>query len=165
MTPDGHVLYGGWATARAPHLLEAVRRSFTWPQGEDRATGYFCQDGQDWPAALAVAGPRLLADLHALLGVTFTVTAFQAYRAGAGCGWHTDTAFSAQAVLSLGVTRTLGLRPVPVTSERAWIPLTAGDLLFMPAGFQDQWEHCVPPEDVPGERCSLVFRTVNRAGC
>jgi len=29
----------------------------------------------------------------------------------------------------------------------------------MPSGFQAEWEHCVPAEDVPGERCSLVFRT------
>ena len=29
----------------------------------------------------------------------------------------------------------------------------------MPPGFQDEHEHCVPAEDVTGERCSIVFRS------
>ena len=46
---------------------------------------------------------------------------------------------------------------LPASPEKK---LDHGDLAFMPSGFQDSWQHCVPEEDVPGERVSLVFRTV-----
>ena len=62
-----------------------------------------------------------------------------------------------QAILSLGATRTFGIRAVG--EEPHWMQLRAGDLLFMPAGTQTKYEHCVPVEDEPGERISLVFRT------
>ncbi len=134
-----------------PGLLAAVRASFAYsPPGDDRATGYlYEQPGHGWPMPLAVAGPALLDDLAGLLDVCFTVVAFQAYRGGTGCDWHTDLAFDAQAVLSLGVTSTFGA-------------VHHGDLVVMPSGFQAQWQHCVPAEPVAGERVSLVFRTVER---
>lgn len=143
-----------------PGLLAALRECFAYGPGDDRATGclYAPADGQDWPAPLAETGPALLADLAALLGVRFTIVAFQAYRDGSGCGWHADTPFGAQAILSLGVTRTFGVRHAVGGSERRF-QVAHGDLVVMPDGFQDGWEHCVLAEDVPGERCSLVFRT------
>lgn len=140
-----------------PELLAAVRAEFTYGPGDDRATGYLYGE-HGWPAPLATAGPALLAGLDALLGVRFTIVAFQAYRDGAGCGWHTDSPFDAQAVLSLGVTRTFGTRR-PDT-DPIWTRVGHGDLVFMPSEFQAEWEHCVPVEHVPGERVSLVFRTV-----
>ena len=109
-----------------------------------------------WPGPFADLGPQLLADLAAETGTVFTACAFQAYRDGAGCGWHHDRDWAAQAVLSLGVTRTFGLRRA---GGEHLFPLAHGDLLVMPPGFQDDWEHGVPPEVVPGERCSLVFRS------
>jgi alkylated DNA repair dioxygenase AlkB len=96
--------------------------------------------------------------LRMQLGVAFTIAAFQAYRDGSGCGWHSDTPFGAQAILSLGMTRTFGYRRSDGSGE-TMLRLHDGDLVFMPAGFQDEWQHCVPEEKVPGERCSLVFRT------
>jgi len=111
-----------------------------------------------WPGPFADLGPWLLADLEAQTGITFTACAYQMYRDGAGCGWHHDRDWAAQAVLSLGVTRTFGLRRTGSPLE-THVHMAHGDLLVMPPGFQDEWEHGVPPEDVPGERCSLVFRS------
>lgn len=142
-----------------PDLLAAVRKTFSYEPGEDRATGYLYAAGeQDWPAPLADVGPGLLAELDVALGVRFPIVAFQAYLDGSGCGWHTDDAFDAQAILSLGVTRTFGVRPNG--GEPEWLKVRHGDLVVMPAGFQVGHEHCVPVEDAPGERVSLVFRTV-----
>ena len=143
-------------------LLDRVRGLFTFPDGEDRAAGYIfsAADGQGWPPGLADVGPVLLLELDWLLGVRFTVALFQAYRRGAGCGWHADDAFDEQAILSLGVTRTFGVRRPG--GEPAWMPVGHGDLVFMPSGFQTGWQHCIRAEAVTGVRCSLVFRTVVR---
>jgi len=153
-------LLRGWR-AGDTQLLPALRRVFAYdgPEG-DRATGWLWLPGRPpvtaWPGPLADLGPWLLADLAAELGAVFTACCFQVYRDGAGCGWHADREWAAQAILSLGVTRSFALRR---PGEVAQFPVAHGDLLFMPAGFQDVWEHCVPAEDVPGERCSLVFRS------
>lgn len=156
--PDLSVLKG-WRSE--PGILAAVHEQFTYDPGEDRATGYlFAAGEQGWPPALASTGPGLLDDLDALLGTRFTIVAFQAYRDGSGCDWHTDGPFDAQAVLSLGVTRTFGIRRPG--GEPIWIPVAHGDLVSMPSGFQAEWEHCIPVEDVKGERISLVFRTAAR---
>lgn len=101
-------------------------------------------------------GPVLLDDLEVLTQVRFTVVAFQAYRNGSGCDWHSDQ-HDIQAILSLGVTRTFGVRPIG--GEPEWMSLDHGDLAVMPSGFQAGWQHSVPIEDVLGERCSLVFRS------
>jgi alkylated DNA repair dioxygenase AlkB len=129
----------------------------------DRATGYLFSAAQagalpvtPWPAPLSRLGPELLRDLEAATGARFPVVAFQAYLDGAGCSWHHDRDWDVQAILSLGVTRTFGLRR---EGRESFTRLAHGDLLVMPSGFQQEWEHCVPVEDAPGERCSLVFRS------
>lgn len=153
-------VHRGWR--RDPELLDAVRAVFSYGPGDDRATGYLYAAGeQQWPESFVALGPGLLNGLLDLLGVDFTIVAFQAYRDGAGCGWHTDGPFDAQAILSLGVKRTFGIRRPG--EEPTWIQVTHGTLVSMPSGFQADWEHCVPVEDAPGERISLVFRTVARS--
>lgn len=143
-------------------LLIHVRREFAYGPGDNRATGYLYSVGEQlWPGCFAQAGPALLDDLDQLLGIRFTIVAFQAYMDGAGCDWHQDGPFDAQAVLSLGVTRTFGVRPLGGDPE--WVQVGHGDLVVMPSGFQSRYQHCVPVEDVAGERCSLVFRTVTRS--
>jgi alkylated DNA repair dioxygenase AlkB len=132
---------------------------------EDRATGWLWLAAGNvppalhvaWPEPFAVLGPWLLEALAGATGAVFSAVCFQAYRDGAGQGWHHDRDWGAQAILSLGVTRKLALRRTGSPLE-THIRLAHGDLLYMPPGFQDSWEHCVPVEDVPGERCSLVFR-------
>jgi alkylated DNA repair dioxygenase AlkB len=121
---------------------------FTFAPGEDRATGEFVPD------------PKMLDGLERQFGIRFDTFAFQAYRNGSGTDWHADTPFDAQAVLSLGATRTFGVRAA--MSEPTWLPVSHGDLVYMPSGFQDEWQHCVKVEDEPGERVSLVFRTAKR---
>lgn len=144
-----------------PGLLAAVRGLFAYGPGDDRATGsLYVQGEQPWADGLAEVGPRLIEDLARLLGVRHEIVIFQAYRDGAGCGWHADTPFDAQAVLSLGVTRTFGVRRPG--GEPVWTPVEHGDLVVMPSGFQAEWEHCLPVEDVTGERVSLVLRTAVR---
>jgi hypothetical protein len=56
------------------------------------------------------------------------------------------------------VTRTFGLRRAGGGGEET-LRLEHGDLLVMPPGTQDEWEHHVPAEEAPGERCSIVFRS------
>lgn len=148
-------------------LSSAVRSSFCYLPGDDRATGYVYVDGeQDWVSSLSEYGPVLLAELHDLLGVRFTHVAFQAYRNGSAMtGFHADTPFDEQAILSFGATRTLAIADY----DQCYTELTAlggGDLVFMASGFQDRWLHSIPAEPhVTGERCSLVFRTVKGASC
>lgn len=131
-----------------PALLDAARASFTFGD-EDRATLYACNDGE-WIAPLAAAGPMLVDELERLVDEHFTIVALQAYRNGSGCAWHVDTPFGAQAILSLGSSRTFGV-------GGDYLPVDDGDLVYMPAPI----EHCIPEEpESPGERCSLVFRTI-----
>ncbi len=146
----------GFGSADA--LLAAVQILFAFGANEDRVTGYLYGDGKTWPRSLSAFGSPILEYLSGLFGVGFTHVAYQGYRNGSGCDWHADTPWDAQAILSLGATRTFGIRPVGGESE-FW-PVSHGDLVFMPSGFQDTHEHCVPVEpDKPGERISLVFRT------
>jgi alkylated DNA repair dioxygenase AlkB len=152
-----HRLLPGWRSGDT-ELLPALRGLYAYTSGSPgRATGwlYGQPPGTGWPAPLAAAGPGLLAGLQADTGIRFDVVCFQAYLDGTGTGWHHDRDWDAQAILSLGVTRTFGLRS---GDAEQFLRLAHGDLLVMPPGFQDGHEHCVPAEDAPGERCSLVFR-------
>ena len=150
-------LFAGWRRDDTV-LLPALRPLVTYKEG--RATGWlYLPEGPPptpWPGLFTTLGPRLLADLETTTGIRFTAVAYQAYLDGTGCGWHHDRGWDIQAILSLGVTRSLGLRN---DDGQLLVPLVHGDLLLMPSGFQDHWEHCVPEEPVTGERCSLVFRT------
>jgi alkylated DNA repair dioxygenase AlkB len=151
-------LFPAWR-AGDEEILPALRTLFSYdPAG--RATGWLLLPDRppmtSWPGPFTKLGPALLGGIEAATGVRFTAVCFQAYLDGAGCDWHHDREWDAQAVLSLGVTRMFGLRN---DEGRTFVPLAHGDLLFMPPGFQGSWEHCVPVEDVQGERCSLVFRS------
>jgi alkylated DNA repair dioxygenase AlkB len=153
-------VYRGWGV-ESSLLLDALRRTFHYGPGEDRATGVLHGEGRTWPQPLGILGPALLGRLHRLLDIHFEQVAFQAYRNGSGCDWHTDTPFDTQAILSLGASRTFGVRRPGKTPQ--WTVVKHGDLAVMPSGFQQRWEHCVPEEPaVPGERVSLVFRTAVR---
>jgi alkylated DNA repair dioxygenase AlkB len=157
---SGWRLLPGWR-AGDTWLLPALRQVFAYTGREpDRVTGWLLLEDRPpvtpWPAPFTGLGPELLTRLNEDLGVKFTACCFQAYLDGAGCGWHHDRDWAAQAILSLGVTRSFGLRQ---GGHEESVRLAHGDLLFMPPGFQDSWEHCVPEEKVTGERCSLVFRT------
>lgn len=157
-------LFPGWRLDEGGRILAALRTLYSYTGREpDRATGWLWSarqigqlPGTPWPDALAETGPWMLADLESLTGVRFDAACYQAYLHGSGCGWHHDRDWGAQAILSLGVARSFGLRN---GVEEQTLSLAHGDLLFMPAGMQDEYEHCVPVEQVTGERCSIVFRS------
>jgi alkylated DNA repair dioxygenase AlkB len=155
-------VWRGWDDG--DELLAALRTLYAYDgRSPDRATGWLYLPAgppvTPWAPSMAKLGPALLRRLKADTGIVFTACAYQAYLDGSGCGWHHDRDWAAQAILSLGVTRTFGLRHAGGVEKR--VRLAHGDLLVMPPGFQDSWEHCVPPEEVKGERCSLVFRSSN----
>jgi len=102
-------LLRGWRAADT-QLLPMLREVFAYTEREPgRATGWLLLQDRPpvtgWPGPFADLGPWLLADLQRDLGTRFTAVAFQAYLDGTGCGWHHDRDWGAQAVLSLGVTR------------------------------------------------------------
>lgn len=132
----------------APALLEALRQCFEYDG--DRATGYLYVEGeQDWPAPLAELGPQIMSRVG-----THEIVAFQAYRNGHGVGWHVDSPFGDQVILSLGARCVFGVRELS-EDEPIWRTLVDGDIVVVPEG----WEHCVEfREGHIGERCSLVFR-------
>lgn len=130
---------------QADHLLWKVRQHYIYPPGETRATGYLSTD-------MAWITP-VLADLADLLGVHFSILALQGYKDGtAGTAWHADDNFGDQAIVSLGATRTFGVRRY---GEELAYPLDAGDLVYMPSGVEHR---IIPQPDVTGERVALVFR-------
>lgn len=144
----------------ADYLLSALHTVFSYTDREPcRATGwlYLPQEGKVWPDVFSNIGPQLFSGLLAATGTRFTAACFQAYLNGSGCDWHYDRDWDAQAIISLGVTRSFGLRRNG--GEELFMSLHHGDLLVMPPGFQHEWEHCVPEEESEGERCSLVFRS------
>lgn len=156
--PGGLRVWRRWWTH--PSLLDHMRRIAVYPPGDRRATGYLHIPGdQPWPEGIDKLGDTIRGELARLTGQWFDVVAFQGYRDGSGCTWHDDANFGAQAILSLGVARTFGVRPKPA-GEPVWLSVADGDLVYMPPDFSDGWEHCVPEEDAPGERISLVFRTL-----
>lgn len=146
-------------------VLPSLRSLFSYDEerSSDRATGWVYSAGHErlpamnWPEPLTYAGPRMIEYLERDTGVRFTAACYQAYRNGAGVSWHHDRDWDAQAVISLGATRKFGIRDAG--GHESFIELAHGDMVFMPSGFQHEWEHCVPEEDVTGERVSLVFRS------
>lgn len=154
-----------YAEADAEKLLPGVRSLVEWGEwNPGRASGWLYSVGyehpilpyQDWPKPLAEAGPALFDKLENQFKVKFTAACYQAYKDGTGVSWHYDREWDVQAILSFGVTRTFGVRN---DQGEKFMKLAQGDLLYMPSGFQFEWEHCVPEEDVPGERIALVFRS------
>lgn len=152
-------VHRNWCSS-AQGLLDALRTQYSYL--DNRATGWLYSERQQdtlppisWAEPLAPYGPALLEQLEETTGTRFTAACFQAYLDGTSCGWHYDRDWDEQAVLSLGITRKFGLRR---EGHEEFISLADGDMIFMPSGFQYEWEHCVPPEDVLGERCSIVFR-------
>lgn len=142
-------------------LFNRVRALFKFASHEDRANGYIYSAGeQPWPLTLVNIGPMLLWRLQELLKVQFTIALYQGYRDGSGCDWHNDRAFDAQAILSLGVSRQFGIRRD--SDAPLYTTVGHGDLMYMPPGFQGAWQHCVPVDETPGERISLVFRNAAR---
>lgn len=80
-------------------------------------------------------------------------------------GWHADDEpelgdSPSIASLSLGQSRQFHFRPKDM-GESGYIELHDGELVIMQAGFQQQWQHCVPSQDeIYKPRINLTFRQV-----
>lgn len=100
------------------------------------------------------------------LGEKFTTAGLCLYRNGFdSVAWHGDiigrsrTLDTMVAIVSLGATRVLALRPRG-GGPSLHISLHHGDLLVMGGSCQRTWEHAVPKTSTPtGPRISIQFRT------
>jgi alkylated DNA repair dioxygenase AlkB len=99
------------------------------------------------------------------LGEPFTTAGLCLYRDGNdSVAWHGDkigrgrTEDTMVAIVSLGATRVLALRP-KVGGASLRLPQAHGDLLVMGGSCQRTWEHSVPKTAKPcGPRISIQFR-------
>lgn len=131
-------------------------------------------EGERLPHPLLAEGMRLLTEHYGgELGEGFTTAGLCYYRDGAdSVAWHGDTIGRGRtedtlvAILSLGSTRTLMLRPrrgntTPHGTDTSSLrfPVGHGDLIVMGGSCQRTWEHCIPKSArVPGPRISVQFR-------
>lgn len=99
------------------------------------------------------------------LGEPFTTAGLAYYRDGSdSVAWHGDTIGRSRtedtmvAIVSLGATRVLALRPKG-GGRSLRFPLGHGDLLVMGGSCQRTWEHSVPKTTQPtGPRISVQYR-------
>ncbi|MDO5683327.1 MAG: alpha-ketoglutarate-dependent dioxygenase AlkB [Propionibacteriaceae bacterium] len=131
-----------------------------------RLTRHF--DGEDvLPDPMVRQARELLSDHYEPeLGERFVSSGFCLYRSGAdSVAWHGDTIGRGRdedtmvAILSLGWSRTLALRPRGGGSARHRFALGHGDLVVMGGSCQRTWEHAVPKTaKAVGPRISIQFR-------
>jgi alkylated DNA repair dioxygenase AlkB len=128
----------------------------------------FYGSGEPLPdAVLEEARERLSAHYAAELPEGFSSAGMCYYRDGRdSVAWHGDTIGRSRtedtmvAILSLGETRRLSLRPRPgVPGASVSFPVGHGDLLVMGGSCQRTWEHAVLKTARPvGPRISIQFR-------
>ena len=103
-----------------------------------------------------------------IAGVEFNAVLQNLYRDGSdSVAWHADDEPEMGPVVasvSFGATRTFKVRH-NITREVTKYELGDGDLLVMPAGFQETHQHCITKtKRAVGERLNLTFRQVRSAG-
>lgn len=146
-----------------------------------RATAWLAENGRDylyggaaepcrgWPGWAADLAGRIAAEsawaaCRAANGVLLNF-----YESGADrVAWHADDEPEVDqdapiASLSVGAARRFHVRRASDHTRRYRLVLEPGSLLIVPAGFQRDFEHAVPPERNVGPRWNLTFR-VYRAG-
>ncbi len=107
--------------------------------------------------------PAMARLLSARYGLDLTVVSANLYRDGAdSVAWHGDRvgrvrADAVVAILSLGATRTLLLRPEGGGPSLSF-PLHSGDLLVQGGTCQRTFQHSVPKRASAGPRISVMFR-------
>lgn len=126
----------------------------------------YMYSGLTWPACRM---PQLLVELaikaREMTGGRFNSVLCNLYRDGNdGVGWHSDdeALFGLDpdvGSLSYGATRDFKVRRKDNHKVIQTFQLKEGDLLYMPAGFQREWQHTIPTTKKPvGERINLTFR-------
>jgi alkylated DNA repair dioxygenase AlkB len=169
----------GWLGAPADELFRRLTEDVPWRA--ERRTMYerevdvprlLCfygeQDALPHPV-LAQARQLLSSHYAAELGEPFRTAGLCLYRDGRdSVAWHGDRigrggrADTMVAILSLGETRRLALRPDPGSGYRGAtrsVSLGHGDLVVMGGSCQRTWQHAVPKTTTPcGPRISIQFR-------
>ena len=119
--------------------------------------------------ALDAAKLELDSYYAAELGETFATAGLCLYRDGRdSVAWHGDrigrskTEDTMVAIVSVGASRPLLLRPASGTWRTQRFDVGHGDLLVMGGSCQRTWEHCVPKSSrATGPRISVQFRPIN----
>lgn len=163
----------GWASA--PDLFDRLVGAVDWRaerrQMYDRVVDVprlvrFYSENEPWPdPALTEAKHALDAHYGSELGENFATAGMCYYRDGSdSVAWHGDNIGRSAvedtlvAILSLGATRQLMLRPRGGGASLKFT-LGHGDLIVMGGSCQRTWEHAVPKSTrATGPRVSVQFR-------
>ncbi|MGH3562252.1 MAG: alpha-ketoglutarate-dependent dioxygenase AlkB [Mycobacterium sp.] len=165
----------GWAK-EADDAFDALRSAVPWRaerrQMYDRVVdvprlvSFHDLTAEDAPHPLISRLRRRLNGIYAgELGEPFTTAGLCLYRDGGdSVAWHGDTIGRSStedtmvAIVSLGATRTLALRPRG-GGRALRLSQRHGDLLVMGGSCQRTWEHSIPKTSAPtGPRISIQFR-------
>lgn len=155
----------GWVTG-ADGLFDRLLDAAPWKAFErpmyDRVVDVPRLETRRWPDR-----PELLERMARCLGRRYGVRlpsiSANLYRDGNdSVAWHGDRighvrADAVVAIVSLGATRTLLLRPDGGGPSIAF-PLQSGDLIVQGGTCQRTFEHCVPKRAHAGPRISVMFR-------
>ncbi len=155
----------GWVTG-ADTLFDEVFDRAPWKAFErpmyDRVVDVPRLETRAWTGRPALLD-RMSRCLSRRYGVSLPSISANLYRDGNdSVAWHGDRigrvrADAVVAILSLGATRTLLLRPNGGGRSISF-PLHSGDLLVQGGTCQRTFEHCVPKRAHAGPRISVMFR-------
>jgi len=154
--PDNHYQYAG-----RQFILPRLQ---TWhaDQGIRYSYSNNLLQTQQWTPLLS----EIRQQVQQFLGLSFNAVLVNLYRDGHDyVGWHADNEAELGeqpqiASLTLGVSRYFAFKHKK-TQQSQRILLNAGTLLLMQPAFQQQWLHCVPPDQtITGSRINLTFRRV-----
>ena len=155
----------GWVTG-ADRLFDIVLESAPWKAYErpmyDRVVHVPRLETRTWHDRPEVLD-RMSACLGHRYGVGLPSISANLYRDGRdSVAWHGDRigqlrSDAVVAILSLGSTRTLLLRPDGGGPSISF-PMRSGDLLVQGGTCQRTFEHCVPKRAHAGPRISVMFR-------
>ena len=166
----------GWLTGAGDELFTRLCRDVPWRAEQrvmyDRVVDVprlLCHygEGDPLPDPLLEEARHLLSRHYAdQLGEPFRTAGLCLYRDHHdSVAWHGDrlgrgrAADTMVAILSLGDTRRLHLRPEPGgPGEPISVPLGHGDLVVMGGSCQRTWQHAVPKCRGVGPRISVQFR-------
>ncbi|MEI2765615.1 MAG: alpha-ketoglutarate-dependent dioxygenase AlkB [Dermatophilaceae bacterium] len=151
-------------------LLERVpwqeqrRRMYDAVLDVPRLTRFYAE-GEALPLRILDQARAMLGTHYAALAEPFATAGMCLYRDGRdSVAWHGDrigrgaTHDTMVAILSVGATRTLALRPRGGGATALRVGLGHGDLLVMGGSCQRTWEHAVPKTAKPvGPRISIQF--------
>jgi alkylated DNA repair dioxygenase AlkB len=159
-------LYKKWLPdERAGQLYDALWKGTEWHQPDNKwgktprliayygAKPYTYSGITHYPKAIPESLYNIKLQISEVAGCDFNSILLNYYRDGKdSIGWHSDDEHglgsdAIVASLSLGETRLFKIRPQSCYKDirkKIDFSLEHGDLLVMPAGFQDVYEHCIP---------------------